>query len=40
MKAIVTGASGFLGSHLVANLIKEGFQVAEIGRKKVSRLFH
>lgn len=38
MKAIVTGASGFIGSQLVAELTKEGFQVAAIGRRKLNGL--
>ena len=38
MKAIVTGASGFIGSQLVAELIKAGFQVAAIGRRKFNDL--
>lgn len=38
MKAIVTGASGFIGSQLVAELIKDGVQVAAIGRKNLKDL--
>jgi nucleoside-diphosphate-sugar epimerase len=38
MKAIVTGASGFIGSHLVCELIKDGFKVAAIGRKNFKSL--
>jgi len=38
MKAIVTGASGFIGSYLVAELINEGFKVAAIGRKNIENL--
>ena len=35
MKAIVTGASGFVGSCLVQNLINSGFEVASLGRKEL-----
>ena len=38
MKAIVTGASGFIGSYLVAELINKGFKVAAIGRKNIENL--
>lgn len=38
MKAIVTGASGFIGSYLVAELVNEGFKVAAIGRKNIENL--
>ena len=38
MKAIVTGASGFIGSHLVEQLIKNKFKVAAIGRKNKDKL--
>ena len=30
MKAIVTGGAGFIGSHMVDLLIKEGFEVTII----------
>jgi nucleoside-diphosphate-sugar epimerase len=33
MKVIVTGASGFIGTRLVAELIVSGYQVAAVGRK-------
>lgn len=38
MKAIVTGASGFIGSQLVAELVKAGYEVAAIGRRKQNDL--
>jgi len=38
MKAIVTGASGFIGSYLVCELINKGFKVAAIGRKNFKDL--
>ena len=33
MKALVTGATGFIGSHLVDELIKKGYEVACLARK-------
>lgn len=33
MKTIVTGASGFIGSFLVSELVRNGYQVAALGRK-------
>ena len=38
MKAIVTGASGFVGSRLVLELVRKGYQVAAIGRKSFDSL--
>jgi nucleoside-diphosphate-sugar epimerase len=38
MKAIVTGASGFIGSRLVAELVGRGYQVAALGRRGWSQL--
>jgi len=38
MKAIVTGASGFIGSRLVAKLVSGGYKVAAIGRKRQSQI--
>jgi nucleoside-diphosphate-sugar epimerase len=38
MKAIVTGASGFVGSRLVSELIKSGYEVVAIGRRKIQLL--
>src|SRR4030067_2593957 len=37
MKALVTGATGFIGSHLVEELIKKGYSVTCLVRK-TSRL--
>ncbi|MCL1123435.1 NAD-dependent epimerase/dehydratase family protein [Shewanella surugensis] len=34
MKAIVTGATGFLGSHLVKYLENQGYQILALGRNK------
>jgi nucleoside-diphosphate-sugar epimerase len=33
MKALVTGATGFIGSHLVEELIKKGYEVSCLARK-------
>jgi nucleoside-diphosphate-sugar epimerase len=33
MKALVTGATGFIGSHLVENLLKKGFEITCLTRK-------
>ena len=33
MKALVTGASGFLGGHLVELLVQEGYDIAGMVRK-------
>lgn len=40
MKALVTGASGFTGSHLVKRLVRDGYKVTALVRKKsnLSRL--
>lgn len=38
MKAIVSGASGFVGSRLVSELIKNGYEVIAIGRRKIKLL--
>lgn len=38
MKAVVTGASGFIGSELTAVLLKSGYEVLAIGRKRLSML--
>ncbi len=38
MKAVVTGASGFLGSRLAAELVREGHQVVAGSRKPVPEL--
>ena len=38
MKAIVTGASGFIGSKIVDELIREGFKVAALGRRSFNFL--
>lgn len=38
MKAIVTGASGFIGSRIVNELMKRGYDVASIGRKELEKL--
>lgn len=35
MKALVTGASGFLGRHIVQRLVDEGFSVRALTRKKI-----
>ena len=34
MKALLTGANGFLGKHLVNKLISEGCEVSSLGRVK------
>ncbi len=40
MRAVVTGASGFLGRHIGAELLADGFQVvAGTRRDEASRLF-
>ena len=38
MKAVVTGASGFVGSRLAAQLLREGHQVVAGSRKPVPEL--
>jgi nucleoside-diphosphate-sugar epimerase len=40
MKAIVTGASGFIGSQLVAYLVKNNYKVAGISRRNIKSLSH
>src|SRR3989344_6299638 len=37
MKALVTGATGFIGSHLVERLVKEGHQIKVLIRKHPSK---
>ena len=34
MKVLVTGATGFIGSHLVERLIRDGFDVRALVRKR------
>ena len=34
MKVLVTGATGFIGSHLAEKLSKEGYEVKALIRKK------
>ena len=38
MKTIVTGASGFIGGFLVSELLRNGYEVAALGRKNYSDL--
>lgn len=40
MKAIVTGASGFIGSQLVAYLVKNNYKVVGISRRNIKSLHH
>jgi nucleoside-diphosphate-sugar epimerase len=39
MKVLVTGASGFLGSHVVEQLVREGHEVRALVRKSSNRKF-
>ena len=34
MKALVTGGTGFVGSHLVEELVKHGYEIRILTRKK------
>jgi len=34
MKALVTGANGFLGSHLVRELVASGYEVTAMTRRR------
>ena len=35
---LVTGASGLLGSHVILNLVKKGYQVKALATKESSKL--
>lgn len=36
-KAIVTGATSFIGAHLIKKLVEEGWKVYAVVRKKIQR---